>query len=69
MNERMQGLVKWFNNQKGYGFITGSDGKEYFTHYSKILGNGFKQLMEKQPVEFEPLETPKGLTAANVEAK
>lgn len=67
MGERIKGKVKWFNNQKGYGFISGDDGKEYFTHYSKIIGDGYKQLMEKQEVSFDPMETPKGLTAANVE--
>lgn len=44
----MTGIVKWFNSQRGYGFISGSDGKEVFVHYSGIVGKGFKDVMEKR---------------------
>ena len=63
------GVVKWFNNQKGYGFITpdGSDsGKEVFVHYSAVQGDGFKTLAEGDKVEFEVTSGPKGEQATNV---
>lgn len=61
------GLVKWFNDAKGYGFIQqeGSD-KDVFVHYTAIQGEGFKTLAEGQKVEFELIEGPKGPQAANV---
>ncbi len=61
-----QGVVKWFSNQKGYGFITQDDGKDIFVHYSAIQGDGFKALEEGQRVEFEITKGPKGEQATNV---
>lgn len=61
------GTVKFFNTQRGYGFITPSDGgKDVFVHHSAIVGNGFKSLTEGQKVSFELQQTPKGPAAANV---
>ncbi|MCR4856533.1 MAG: cold-shock protein [Erysipelotrichaceae bacterium] len=62
----MTGKVKWFNAAKGYGFITGDDGKEVFVHFSAIQVDGFKTLDEGQPVEYDVNEGPKGPQAANV---
>ncbi|OGX40869.1 MAG: cold-shock protein [Omnitrophica WOR_2 bacterium RIFCSPHIGHO2_02_FULL_68_15] len=61
-----QGVVKWFSNQKGYGFITQDDGKDVFVHYSAVTGDGFKTLEEGQRVEFEVTKGPKGDQAADV---
>jgi CspA family cold shock protein len=61
-----QGTVKWFNGQKGYGFITKDDGQDVFVHYSAIQGEGFRTLDEGQRVQFEITEGPKGLQATNV---
>ena len=61
-----KGTVKWFNAEKGYGFITGEDGKDVFVHFSAIQGEGFKTLDEGQNVEFDIVEGPRGPQAANV---
>ncbi len=61
-----KGTVKWFNAEKGYGFITGEDGKDVFVHFSAIQGEGFKTLDEGQSVEFELTEGNRGPQAANV---
>ena len=61
------GTVKWFNDSKGYGFITPEGGgKDLFVHHSAISGEGFKSLSEGAKVEFEPAEGPKGPQATNV---
>ena len=63
----MKGKVKWFNDQKGYGFITPDDGTaDVFVHHTAIQGSGFKTLAENQAVEFEILQSDKGPKAANV---
>ncbi len=62
----MQGKVKWFNPEKGYGFIEVEEGKDVFVHYSEIQGEGFKTLDEGQAVEFEIVEGNRGPQAANV---
>lgn len=62
----VKGTVKWFNNAKGYGFITPENGKDVFVHFNAILGEGYKSLDEGQAVEFEIKEGPKGQEAANV---
>ncbi len=65
----MKGTVKWFNEQKGFGFITPEDGsKDLFVHHSGILSEGFKTLLENQQVEFEAVQSDKGPKAANVRA-
>ena len=61
------GTVKWFNESKGFGFIAPSDGSaDVFVHFSAIQGDGFKTLVEGQPVNFEVQKGPKGLQASNV---
>ncbi len=61
-----KGTVKWFSNQKGYGFITPEDGKDVFVHHTAIQGDGYKTLEEGQKVEFEIQQGPKGDQATNV---
>jgi CspA family cold shock protein len=63
----IRGKVKWFNDQKGYGFITPEDGSpDVFVHHTAIQGEGFRTLSENQTVEFDILQTEKGPKAANV---
>ncbi len=63
----MKGTVKWFNEQKGFGFITPEDGsKDLFVHHSGILSEGFKTLSENQKVEFDTVQSDKGPKAINV---
>ena len=62
----VKGKVKWFNNQKGYGFITPENGNDVFVHYSAVQGDGYKTLDEGQPVEFEIVKGDKGEQATNV---
>ncbi|MCM3359163.1 MULTISPECIES: cold shock domain-containing protein [unclassified Psychrobacillus] len=61
-----QGKVKWFNNEKGYGFIEYNDGEDVFVHFTGIQGEGFKSLDEGQEVTFEIIEGNRGPQAANV---
>lgn len=60
------GTVKWFNNSKGYGFITGEDGRDVFVHYTSIQGNGFRSLTEGQSVQYDVEQGQKGPKAINV---
>jgi CspA family cold shock protein len=66
MAERIVGTVKWFNTQKGYGFLAREGGPDVFVHFSAIRGDGFKNLQEGQRVEFTIEKGPKGLQAADV---
>ncbi len=61
-----KGTVKWFNATKGFGFITGEDGKDVFVHWSAIQGEGYKTLDEGQAVTYDLTEGPRGQQAANV---
>jgi len=63
-----QGTVKWFSNEKGFGFIEREGGEDVFVHFSAITMDGYKSLTEGQRVEFEVVQGPKGLQAANVTA-
>ena len=62
----MKGTVKWFNDSKGFGFITAEDGSDVFVHHTSITGNGFKSLAEGQQVTFDVEKGPKGPKAINV---
>ncbi len=62
----IKGTVKWFNERKGFGFLSQEDGDDVFVHYSSIQSSGFKSLNEGQSIEFETQEGPKGLQAVNV---
>ena len=66
MSEKIRGTVKWFNESKGFGFIE-SNGKDYFVHFSAILGSGFKTLSEGAGVMFKPGQGQKGPQAEEVE--
>jgi len=66
VKEMRKGTVKWFNESKGFGFISSDDGDDVFVHYSSIAGDGFKTLLEGDSVSFEVEEGPKGLKAVNV---
>ncbi len=62
----MTGKVKWFNSEKGYGFITTDEGNDIFAHYSQIQKDGFKSLEEGERVEFDVVDGDKGPQAANI---
>ncbi|WML33619.1 cold-shock protein [Clostridium sp. OS1-26] len=62
----MTGTVKWFNGEKGFGFITGEDGKDVFAHFSQINKDGYKSLEEGQKVSYNVVEGPKGPQAENI---
>ena len=66
MGETVKGTVKWFNESKGYGFLTQPEGEDIFVHYTAIQANGFRTLKEGQEVEFNVERGPKGLQASNV---
>jgi len=68
VNERETGIVKWFSDAKGYGFISRESGDDVFVHFSAIEGDGFRTLREGQRVEFSVEQTPKGLQAVHVRA-
>jgi CspA family cold shock protein len=69
MSERFEGVVKWFNAAKGYGFIGREGGEDVFVHYSAIQSDGYRRLEKGQKVEFTIEDGPKGLQAANVVPK
>lgn len=66
MADRIIGTVKWFNNEKGYGFLAQEQGADVFVHHTAIQGEGYHTLVEGQKVEFTIEKGPKGLQAANV---
>jgi cold shock protein len=66
MSERVEGVVKWFSAEKGYGFISRDGADDVFVHYSAIQGSGYRSLEEGQRVEFELTQGKKGLQASNV---
>lgn len=68
MSERYTGVVKWFDDSKGYGFISQEQGPDVFVHFRAIRGEGFRSLQEGQRVEFDIVESPKGLQASDVVA-
>lgn len=63
----MKGKVKWFNSEKGFGFIVNEDKQDIFVHYSQIMKNGYKTLEEGQDVEFDLIKSSKGLQAQKVQ--
>ena len=66
MGETVKGTVKWFNESKGYGFLSQPEGEDIFVHYTAIQANGFRTLKEGQEVEFNVERGPKGLQTSNV---
>ncbi len=69
MTERILGTVKWFNGEKGYGFLAQENGPDVFVHFSAIEGSGYRTLTEGQKVEFSIEKGPKGLQAAKVQPR
>nr|QKG86300.1 cold shock protein [Aspergillus sp. FM242] len=69
MSERQNGIVKWFNDEKGYGFITPENGADLFVHFRAIEGQGFKSLKEGQRVTFEAVQGQKGMQADKVQVQ
>ena len=67
-NQRQQGTVKWFNDAKGFGFITPQSGPDLFVHFRAIQGTGFKSLKEGQEVSFEVTQGAKGRQASNIQS-
>lgn len=67
MSDRQTGTVKWFNDAKGFGFISRENGEDVFVHFRAIQGNGFKSLQEGQKVSFTVVKGPKGLQADEVQ--
>lgn len=67
MSEQLTGIVKWFNNTKGFGFIEAENHDDVFVHFKSITGDGYKTLNKGQQVKFELMDGPKGLHADNVE--
>lgn len=67
MSDRETGTVKWFHNEKGYGFISRENGEDLFVHYSAIIGDGYRSLEEGDRVQFTVVEGDKGLQAQDVE--
>ena len=66
MSEKQQGTVKWFNGSKGFGFIERESGDDVFVHYNAIIGDGYRDLLEGQRVEFNVVQGQKGLQAQDV---
>lgn len=66
MSDRIKGIVKWFNNAKGFGFITRDEGDDVFVHFRSIRGEGYRTLTQGQQVEFQLMNGPKGLHAEDV---
>ncbi|MDR9500759.1 MAG: cold-shock protein [Desulfurivibrionaceae bacterium] len=66
MENRQSGTVKWFNDRKGFGFIIPEDGNDVFVHFRAIRGEGHRSLVEGQTVEFDVVESPKGMQAQDV---
>jgi CspA family cold shock protein len=69
MSKKETGTVKWFNDRKGFGFITRDNGNDIFVHHNSIEGEGFKSLKENDTVEFDVISTEKGEAASNVTVK
>jgi CspA family cold shock protein len=67
MSDRQTGTVKWFNDAKGFGFITPESGADLFVHFRSIVGSGFKSLQVGQRVSFKPVKGPKGMQADEVQ--
>ncbi len=67
MSDRIKGIVKWFNNAKGFGFITHEGGEDVFVHFRSIRGDGYRTLTQGQQVEFALMQGPKGLHAEEVD--